>query len=126
MHQPGIRVIAISHEDDDALYIFGYGVYEGNFMLPSIDLEAAIRFSMADYAEARAEDPSIPEITPEDFRQMVVQHMSNPRIKLDSGKTVWGYECWWSPVDEADIPAGIRIVEIDIDEAREKAKLQVN
>lgn len=19
----------------------------------------------------------------------------NPRIKLDSGETVWGYQCWW-------------------------------
>lgn len=26
--------------------------------------------------------------------------ISNPRIKLDNGETVWGCECWW---DDADL-----------------------
>lgn len=24
----------------------------------------------------------------------------NPCIKLDSGKYVWGFECWWGPKDK--------------------------
>ena len=23
----------------------------------------------------------------------------NPRIVLDSGAVLWGYECWWEPLD---------------------------
>ncbi len=23
----------------------------------------------------------------------------NPRIKLDNGKTIWGFQCWWGPED---------------------------
>lgn len=26
----------------------------------------------------------------------------NPCIHLDSGETVWGFQCWWAPVDRAD------------------------
>lgn len=22
----------------------------------------------------------------------------NPCIKLDDGKTIWGYQCWWGPM----------------------------
>ena len=26
-----------------------------------------------------------------------------PRIRLDNGKTISGYECWWIPVDEVSV-----------------------
>lgn len=26
--------------------------------------------------------------------------LGNPRIKLDDGKYVWGFECWWGPEDK--------------------------
>lgn len=26
--------------------------------------------------------------------------MTNPCIKLDTGKHVWGFECWWGDVDK--------------------------
>ncbi len=29
-----------------------------------------------------------------------LDNMDNPVIKLDTGKTVWGCECWWGPEDE--------------------------
>lgn len=35
---------------------------------------------------------------------------TNPRIVLDSGKVIWGYECWWEPIlqeeetEEPDAP----------------------
>src|SRR5262245_1786073 len=53
---------------------------------------------------------------------------ANPRIKLDSGKTVWGCECWWGP--ESQIKAelevyktkGYTIQDVDIDAEREAAK----
>jgi len=26
-----------------------------------------------------------------------VMKMSNPKIRLDDGRVVWGCECWWGP-----------------------------
>lgn len=48
----------------------------------------------------------------------------NPKIKLDSGKIVWGCECWWG--SEAAVQqrieqwrtAGLAIEDTDIDAAR--------
>jgi Zn-finger protein len=48
--------------------------------------------------------------------------MNNPRIKLDSGKTVWGCECWWADEAEVkDMVTGKNVVEVDIDEERRRA-----
>jgi len=27
---------------------------------------------------------------------------NNPRIKLDDGDVIWGYECWWGEADKVD------------------------
>lgn len=44
---------------------------------------------------------------------------TNPRITLDSGKVVWGYECWWGPEDQVKKNIGGReVVVVDIDEIR--------
>lgn len=51
----------------------------------------------------------------------------NPRIKLDSGATTWGCECWWGPEDviknklEGYKANGLTIVMVDIDKLRSKA-----
>lgn len=45
--------------------------------------------------------------------------MENPKIVLDNGKVVWGMECWWGPEDEIKQQlAGLKVTEIDIDDAR--------
>lgn len=47
---------------------------------------------------------------------------TNPKIELDSGKVVYGCECWWGP--EAKVQERLakydRINEVDIDEIRKK------
>ena len=47
----------------------------------------------------------------------------NPKIELDSGKVVYGCECWWG--SEAAIKRELEkydeVVETDIDQVREKA-----
>lgn len=30
---------------------------------------------------------------------------SNPKITLDDGTVIWGYQCWWSPVEKAQVQA---------------------
>lgn len=53
----------------------------------------------------------------------------NPCILLDSGKTVWGCECWWGAEGlmmdhmRQRFPDA-KVVEADIDEARREAEAQ--
>ena len=43
----------------------------------------------------------------------------NPKIQLDSGKDVFGCECWWGSEEKVKSTIGNRkIVEVDIDEIR--------
>lgn len=36
----------------------------------------------------------------------------NPKILLDSGKAVWGYQCWWGPEENVREMIGDRKVQI--------------
>jgi hypothetical protein len=95
----GDRVGAISHTNliSKTAYIFGYGVYDGDF---------------------------VPE-TAGGWMGLALRHesTSNPRVTLDNGKVVWGCECWWGPETEirARLEGFTTVVEIDIDESRRKA-----
>ena len=74
----GERVGAISHGDAETIYLFGYGVYEGDFVPPE-------RFGIP-----------------------------NPRIRLDNGKTVYGFQCWWGSEERIrEICAGKKIIEAE-------------
>lgn len=48
------------------------------------------------------------------------QHkVPNPRIELDSGKVVYGCECWWGAEDATrEKYAGCTFIDVDIDEVR--------
>jgi hypothetical protein len=134
-YEPGIRVVAISHADADNLYIFGYGVYEGDFLPPGTDLDHEIKEIRAWEVQELADEKStlhhfatvtgkpVVPMTDEAIRELAIQSCSNPRIKLDNGKTVWGCECWWGDADGflGSREKGDRnIIEIDIDEERAK------
>ena len=45
---------------------------------------------------------------------------TNPRIDLDTGKTVWGCECWWGPEETVKkrFPADWVWESVEIDEYR--------
>lgn len=49
-----------------------------------------------------------------------VPGMLNPKIILDSGKVVWGCECWWGPVDAVKdkFPPTWKWELVDIDDIR--------
>jgi hypothetical protein len=44
----------------------------------------------------------------------------NPKIKLDSGKIVWGCECWWGPEEKIKklVASKKIVIDVDIDDAR--------
>ena len=92
LHQIGERVGALQRTEENTVYVFGFGVYEGHH-------------------------PVDPEAGGFNFGQ------SNPRIRLDSGKVVWGCECWWGPEELIrKHMEGRVVVEVDIDDARRIAK----
>lgn len=42
----------------------------------------------------------------------------NPKIELDDGRVVWGYQCWWGPEDKFDeFVEGREVINTTIEEA---------
>lgn len=98
----GSRVGAILGADEDVVKFLGYGVYEGD----EVPDENAVGFG-----------PILREMK-----------RPNPKIKLDSGKVVWGCECWWGPEEatKKKLERYANVVETDIDEARRQTKAPSN
>lgn len=89
----GERVGAILDSDDKTVRLFGFGTYEGDEIPPDLNDD----FSSCFHSEG----------------------ICNPKIKLDSGQIVWGFECWWGP--EANIVKMIgnrEVVHVDVDARR--------
>jgi hypothetical protein len=99
----GDRVGAFLGVREKVVDFLGYGIYEGDFE----PVEAVGRV-----AELVRERPN---------------HTS-PRIKIDSGKVVYGCECWWG--HEVSVKAqlkkyqleGFTVKDVDIDEIRKQYK----
>jgi hypothetical protein len=111
-HKVGERVVAIRDGKDGKVFIYGHGVYEGDFPYEDVtSTEPLVRFSKAhsDYMLKALEDESNSLPLP------------NPRIRLDSGKIVGGCECWWGPEAGFEEKYGggkAEIVEVSIDESK--------
>ena len=91
----GDRVGAILKGDRATVHLFGYGIYTGE-RIPHQDLGVRLFGAPMDN--------------------------ENPCIILDSGKEVYGCECWWGPEARIkEITAGKRVIEVDIEEARRVA-----
>lgn len=93
----GERVGALLKGDSNCIWLFGYGVYAGE-QIPEPSLNVRMFGAPMDHA--------------------------NPCIVLDSGKKVYGCECWWA--GEADVKnwcANVpTVIDVDIEEERRKVK----
>lgn len=58
--------------------------------------EYELRCTYAEQAEARERARSMPDRVASAYEGIV----RNPRIDLDEGGSVWGFECWWGPEKE--------------------------
>lgn len=95
------RVGAICSADNTSVNMFGYGVYLGD-VIPETDDVKMFGLSLKE-----------------------IQH-PNPCILLDSGKKVYGCECWWGPEEVIKTKiAGREIIEVDIEEMRAKSNAVV-
>lgn len=92
-YEVGDRVGAIIRADGDTIEIYGYGIYEGKKVPPE---ELNVQF----------------------FGMPLT--MENPCIKLDSGKLVFGCECWWGSEDmiKERVAKYANVVELDVEEVR--------
>jgi hypothetical protein len=122
----GDRVIAISHSEGQTVYMFGYGTFEGFFLPPDFDVEKTHAGLQEAYQEAQKVVPDLPPVlTRQQASVMMLLDHANPRILLENGKVVWGYECWWDTVsnfDDQPKPEGFTLVEVDIDQSRAEAE----
>ena len=68
--------------------------------LRNMDAEKAYSFGEGVYlGDLKPDTDSLPE----DFK--------NPCIQLDDGTYVWGFQCWWGPVDRIKAQIGDRPIE---------------
>jgi len=95
----GERVVAISHSDDETIWLFGFGVYEGDFVPEEVGGPLGVLGEMC--------------------REM---NRGNPRIRLDNGKVIYGCECWWIPEEKTTLDTKKKVVVLDIEEERKKHK----
>ncbi len=43
--------------------------------------------------------------------------IANPRITLDDGRVVWGYQCWWGGEEEVkELARGRKLVDAAVDD----------
>jgi len=97
--KPGERVFAIrdSKPDERKVYSYGAGVYRG-------------------YERPPNGTPSPYGVVDERFPD----HYTNPRIDLDRGGTIWGFQCWWGPEDVVRKKfEGFEFVEVELPTAEE-------
>ncbi len=90
--KPGERVIAIRDANDQTIYVFGYGLYDGNFEAPT-----------SPFGDSWEEMDTIGKEMEERDPNFTYRRPTNPRITLDGGAgVVWGQECWWGPEGDAE------------------------
>lgn len=97
-HDIGDRVATWQSADSEEIRFIGYGVYEGNFILDDTAVGVTSKKVLA-----------------------LGFPVPVPRIKLDSGETIWGTECWWCA--EQEYKDGLvdfegKIVEVPLEDIR--------
>lgn len=93
MREIGTRVGAVQSADESEVRFYGFGTYDGD------------------------------EVPPPGVQMMGIEvheiGITNPKITLDSGKVVFGCECWWGDEERVRQMIGDRrIIEVDIETAR--------
>jgi len=86
MAKAGSRVFAVQKASETEVFIYGYGVYDGDFEAPVGPFNTPWEEFDRDYGSKV-----------KDYRRP-----TNPRITLDDGQVVWGMQCWWGSEEVAE------------------------
>lgn len=82
-------------------------VAEGRMTAEEGDLELVAMVGRSDVEAARPLE--------ERAAELAATFRSNPRIDLDGGGVVWGYQCWWGPIEKwDDLAAGREVVAVPV------------
>ena len=90
MTQPGTRVLAVASCDGEHLAIYGEGEYVGDLPIPMSPEER--EEVVADFVKLSSGEEEAQKLT--DF------FCRSPCINLDNGRVIWGFQCWWGPVEK--------------------------
>lgn len=111
--EPGTKVVAIRDITDGVVTLYGYGTYVGNELPPIYEAEVGAMIEvLAEEQELGAEDS-------ETLEGVANSILGNPKIVLDDGGVVWGYQCWWSSIESFEEQGFTNIVTMSREE-REK------
>lgn len=85
----GTRVFAVLSASAEGVKFLGEGVFEGHFVRPDAPTFEEV------WNDATLPRP--PDMTQERARAIYDANIffKSPRIRLDNGDVVWGFECWW-------------------------------
>lgn len=113
--KPGDRVYALLDATGKNIRLLGYGVYEGDFAAPgSESFEQFWERQPGEWKESTLKEATLEECKESYSRN---PFLNNPRIKLDSGHTVWGMQCWWGPEEELkEQQDKLNIIQVNMDE----------
>jgi len=89
-----VRVVSADQSRD-----LGLGTYMGEAPMSEIPDEPAPECDAIDHIPMSAEQQ---EVVGQLVEELEAGDETTPRIKLDSGETVYGFQCWWSTVDDED------------------------
>ncbi len=68
------------------------------------------------------------EIVAQEIPPQSITDTRNPKIRLDNGNIVWGYECWWNSVEiiESYLQEAATVEEVDINEERTQSRPKID
>ena len=97
----GDRVIAVCDANDNQVRVFGAGVYEGKHLPPGFGKLPTYEEFLEDVKKYAPEVwEKFPEERHREAHERFCENLPAPRVKLDSGGVVWGFECYWGPEEQ--------------------------
>ena len=113
---------------DEEVRLYGYGVYEGDQRPEELvhefdeeqyskDFDAKAPACFYDIIEK--EDRDVFKRVSMKLAKHETDNFTNPRIRLDNGKIVWGMMCWWGPEDKIKKSIeGKKVIEVPVPEMK--------
>lgn len=105
-YEPGTRVVILEDCRDGAPAEGQQGTYEGDFPVSALVMDTDGEIDEVDLLYWRIELEKIAAETGHDWKEgelyggrRWMYGSPNPRIRLDDGSMIWGYQCWWAPVE---------------------------